>query len=267
MLPLKAGSILVVNASDIIVKTGQTNPSELIKLLKKGVKIYSCDKLHAKVFVVNQELFIGSSNVSRNSDLRLQEAMLHTSEVSLVKQAKLAVKDFCQVDLGMEQLKRLEQIYNPPKFIGGIPVDSDSKSRKSANNNSSKFYVCNLTYRYYPDGLEEALEEGKRKAENKVKNPSHRILDFRWTGKPPFKLGDTIMQIVKDDEKVKFIYPPGTVIGIHRSGTKGYFIFLEAPNRRKRRLASQGHKIAALVKRGGLKKTETATQLFGLWNS
>jgi hypothetical protein len=41
LLPLPAGSRLVVDASDNAVKSGQTQPSDLKRLQKRGVVIYS----------------------------------------------------------------------------------------------------------------------------------------------------------------------------------------------------------------------------------
>ena len=95
MLPLPKGSKLVVDASKAAVGSGQTNPSELLILLKKGVEIYSYAGLHAKVFVIGSQLFIGSTNVSGRSQERLQEAAFHTRERAIVGEARDFVKSLC----------------------------------------------------------------------------------------------------------------------------------------------------------------------------
>ena len=41
----------VVDASEHAVKSGQTNPSELIAFLRSGVEVHSAENLHAKVYV------------------------------------------------------------------------------------------------------------------------------------------------------------------------------------------------------------------------
>src|SRR5712664_1556260 len=76
LLPLPNGSWLVVDASESAVKSGQTCPAELKKLLKRGVRIYSRKNLHAKIFVFGPKAFIGSANVSRNSASMLHEAVV-----------------------------------------------------------------------------------------------------------------------------------------------------------------------------------------------
>jgi hypothetical protein len=63
LLPLKAGSVLVVDMSERAVKSGQTKPSEVSKLLRDGVEVHSVENLHAKVFVVGNRALVGSTNV------------------------------------------------------------------------------------------------------------------------------------------------------------------------------------------------------------
>jgi hypothetical protein len=50
LLPLKKGSILVVDMSERAVRSGQTKPSEVLKLINVGVETHTVDNLHAKVF-------------------------------------------------------------------------------------------------------------------------------------------------------------------------------------------------------------------------
>src|SRR5438132_14212299 len=75
LLPLPSGSRLVVDASEGAVKSGQTCPAELSKLLNRGVRIYSRQNLHAKIFVFGTKVFVGSANVSQRSASILREAM------------------------------------------------------------------------------------------------------------------------------------------------------------------------------------------------
>ena len=64
LLPLPKGSCLVVDASERAVSSGQTCPADLIKLVERGVAVYSVPNLHAKVFVVGRTAYIGSTNVA-----------------------------------------------------------------------------------------------------------------------------------------------------------------------------------------------------------
>src|SRR6478752_282263 len=62
LLPLKQGSRLVVDFSERAVTSGQTCPAEILKLIQRGVDVYSVSNLHAKVFVFRKRAFIGSTN-------------------------------------------------------------------------------------------------------------------------------------------------------------------------------------------------------------
>ncbi len=61
LLPLRAGSRLVVDASESAVRSGQTHPEALLKLYRRGVAIYSKPGLHAKVFLVGWQGLRGLS--------------------------------------------------------------------------------------------------------------------------------------------------------------------------------------------------------------
>src|SRR5579884_2935049 len=67
LLPLAKNSTLVVDASINTVSSGGTCPAALRQLLKRGVKIFSAQNLHAKVFVFDGVAFVGSANASTRS--------------------------------------------------------------------------------------------------------------------------------------------------------------------------------------------------------
>jgi hypothetical protein len=60
MLPLSKGSVLVVDMSDTVLRAGLTNPSELLKLIRRGVAVYNYPTLHCKVAVFRLRAFLGS---------------------------------------------------------------------------------------------------------------------------------------------------------------------------------------------------------------
>jgi hypothetical protein len=95
LLPLPAKSRLVVDASDGAVGSGQTCPADLLKLLDRGVILYSVPNLHAKVFVVGNTAYVGSTNVSIRSANQLVEATLRTTEPEAVQAARDFVQQHC----------------------------------------------------------------------------------------------------------------------------------------------------------------------------
>src|SRR6516162_9259529 len=84
LLPLRKGSILVVDMSAKAVRSGQTDPKEIIKLLDEGVEVHSVENLHAKVFVLGSRGIIGSANASQHSASRLIEAAVVVADKRVV---------------------------------------------------------------------------------------------------------------------------------------------------------------------------------------
>jgi phosphatidylserine/phosphatidylglycerophosphate/cardiolipin synthase-like enzyme len=65
---MRAGDVLVTDASLRAIKSGQTDAKLLARLFKKGVSIYSHEGLHSKVMLLGNYAVVGSANMS-GSDL------------------------------------------------------------------------------------------------------------------------------------------------------------------------------------------------------
>lgn len=127
LLPLKRGSTLVIDMSERAVRSGQTNPSEVIILLRKGIDVYSVANLHSKVFVIGSRAFIGSTNVSSTSANGLIEAAIEITDRSIVGSCREFVKSLTGEPITLHDAKNLERIYRPPK--GGISIKRGSSAK------------------------------------------------------------------------------------------------------------------------------------------
>src|SRR6266478_5228908 len=107
LMPLPAGSRLVIDASEGAVKSGQTHPADLIRLQKRGVVIYSYPLLHAKVYAFDGFAFVGS--------------------------ARAFVRDLCRDELSPGRLDRMQKMYRPPRIPGGSKETRKASSRKAAS--------------------------------------------------------------------------------------------------------------------------------------
>lgn len=116
LLPLPKNSLLVVDASDAAVKSGQTCPFDLLKLHSRGIRVHSHRNLHAKVYVLGNVAFIGSPNVSQHSANIMLEAMFRTQQRSAVTAARKFVDSLCITELDSNEITRLARIYKPPRF-------------------------------------------------------------------------------------------------------------------------------------------------------
>lgn len=270
MLPLKKGSILLIDASEKAVKSGQTCPDELLKLYYKGVQIYSLENLHAKLFVIGKELFIGSTNVSGNSSMLLQEAIVKTNDKQAIEDAKNFIESHTsKIEMGEEQLSRLQKLYCPPKFTG---VKLQSKKRKSISINNSSFMVYKLENGSWSEKENEEADKGREIAKsNRINKSRHKLDEFKWVGNLVAKKGDTILQIIDEGNKV-YVSPPGTLIHMRKwnNGKKTTnFCYVEIPDKRRKNInvlkKQFGAKTFKLINRNGRKNKAVAEDLISLW--
>jgi hypothetical protein len=270
MLPLKKGSTLLVDASEKAVKSGQTCPEELLKLYYNGVQIYSLENLHAKLFVIGKELFIGSTNVSGNSSKLLQEAIVKTNDKQAIEDAKAFIESHTStLEMGEEQLMRLQQLYRPPKFTG---LKSQVKKRKSAKTNHPAFLVYKLETGAWTNEEFIQINEGRKEAKNYRINKSRHILDeFKIEGNFIAKKGDIVMQIIDEGDEV-YVAPPGTLIHVRKwnNGKKiTNFCYVEIPEKRRKNINQLkkyfNRKSFKLINRNGRKSKAVAEELISLW--
>jgi phosphatidylserine/phosphatidylglycerophosphate/cardiolipin synthase-like enzyme len=82
-LNLKSGDVLIVDASEATIRSGGTDAKLLDDLQQRGVILYDCHDLHAKVMLLGDMAVVGSANMSQSSG-SLVEAAIITDQSSIV---------------------------------------------------------------------------------------------------------------------------------------------------------------------------------------
>ena len=273
LLPLPNGSRLVVDASDLAVKSGQTCPAELAKLVRKGVRVFSAPNLHAKLFVFGRVAYVGSANVSRHSAGNLIEAVVAFADPAAVFRARDFVRKLCVQELGPETLARLRKLYRPPRFP--LPrIRRRAKAKRGPSVETPPLWIAQLIRRDPPIGSDTVIEEGRRVAKKRMESPRrHKLDDFWWKGKCLLEPGDLAMQVIDEGRGRRMVSPPGTVVHVRRWGNahkKLSFVYIELPNRRRlllKRLARRlGRGTQKLLKRNGPASREFSARLLTAWN-
>lgn len=90
-LILRAGDLLVCDASDGAVRGGLTDVAQLRRWHATGVALYSREGLHMKTGAVGRRGFLGSANVSANSN-NLVESVLVTSNAATLDQIRTSIE-------------------------------------------------------------------------------------------------------------------------------------------------------------------------------
>lgn len=102
LLPLRAGDLLVVNASRAAVRAHVTSPIALAYYVEAGVRVLSSPNLHANVIVTSQRAVIGSANASHSSTIA-DEAVVITDDPEVV------AATWTFID-GIEEITEVDQV-------------------------------------------------------------------------------------------------------------------------------------------------------------
>lgn len=274
LLPLKRGSRLVVDASEGAVKSGQTCPDELKRLLRRGVRIYSVPNLHAKVYVIGNQAFAGSANVSKNAEQNLVEGCMVTNDRAVVVQARDFVRGLCLAPLTPSQLDELNTIYNPPKRPGGRRGSKRSSMKTGAEIPPLK--LVQLILGDWPEREEILRERGACVAEKQREHHRGWQVDcFRWSGRVHFRVGDLVIQVVDKGSSRRQVHAPASVIHVQNFKSpfgRAAYVFLESPEDNEcypfKKLARHlGDNAEALLRRtGAVRNSDFARRLLMVWN-
>lgn len=253
LLPLSKGSRLVVDASERAVASGQTCPADLIKLVKRGVAVYSVPNLHAKVFVLGRAAYIGSANVSSRSASHLIEAVVRTTDPGAVRAARRFVDDHCLHELTPTVLKRLATLYRPPLVPGGGRGQKKT-TETSRRPTLPKTMLAQLHLEDWSDRDQSMHDYALTVAKKRREHPrSFELESFRHTGKCRYQRGDVVIQVTDEGDGKELVTPPGNVLHVRtrQDGKRQVsFIYLERPARRRRPVKT----LARTLGRGALKK-------------
>lgn len=102
-LGLERGDLLIVNASDEALAAGATCARELQRLYLTGVRLHSRVNLHAKLFLFDRELVVGSCNLSQNSQRYLWECAIQSSAIEDLVAAEQLIEDMAANSVAIEQ--------------------------------------------------------------------------------------------------------------------------------------------------------------------
>jgi hypothetical protein len=275
LLPLPSGSRLVVNASEAAVKSGQTHPEDLQRMMRKGVAVYSVENLHAKVYVLGKAAFIGSANASRHSERIFVEAMLRTTDPRALNAAREFVQSLCLHQLTPETIRRLQKLYRPPRLPGGGPRRPKPKGTRELAA-LPRLLLAQLEAGDPPEGSEDAEKAGGEVARTKQTHPRSYVLDhFWWAGSCPYRVGDLVIQVTDEGTKKVLVSPPGNVV--HRRAWRGrgkrvVFVYVECPARRRIDLAHLAKRLGRgarkrLLRQGRVRNEAFARALLEAWSA
>jgi PLD-like domain len=281
LLRLRKGHRLVVDMSPAMVKAGATDPSEVEKLIGRGVEVFTRSCLHAKVVVADKVLIAGSANVSRRSQSVLDEAAIQTTDEAAVRRAREFIERICTEPVRPEYLQECKRLYRAPKFAGA-PGGAQGKGQRAVH---AKLWMVNIGEAKIPESEIERYEVGEETARGLVKdNERSRVESFHWSLKPrmadELELGDWIIQEMTWDDNSVTVHAPGQLLHVDHyvrdsaSGKERWVFHLEVPRRgeslswaqfRRGAKTLLGPKALAAPRMRPVRDIATADGLLSLW--
>lgn len=242
LLRLRKGNILVVKFDREAIGSGQVDPREIVKAVKKGVEVHSCSNLHAKIYVFGGTAIVGSANVSRHSDRHLLEACVETTDKKVVTSAKRFVRSLLGDAVGLDFAHKMIPFYRPPKRPMKGAARITSKRRTPTH---SELWLVSLVEESWQDVDYDQEEKGRATAKRAIKNPrTFELQDFQWSGgtmPSRYKVGQRAIQCTKTENGSVLVSPPSRIVSVRRYTVKKQkraIVFLESPKKYRRRQLS-----------------------------
>ncbi len=215
LLPLKLGDELIVDMSLPTVRQGATYPKAIRTLIRRGVKVWTRESLHAKFFILGNAVFAGSANVSKNAHDHLDEAALLTTDSAAVRQA---LSDFARMQTEPVRPKYLAKCieeYRPPVFKGGHPTGG-KRARQEVR--AKLWFVSGLTLLDLSDADEELSDAADARAKKRLKLPGETEIDWIRFSKRPWyhssiQPGDWVVSRVRPEVGAPYCDSPRQVLG------------------------------------------------------
>lgn len=233
LLPLRKGHRLIVDMSLATVRAGTTNPSEVKKLMARGVQVFSRASLHAKFFVFDSAVIAGSSNISRHARDQRDEAALITDDSAAIARASRTFDALCTEPVRSEYLRRCIKEYRPPRFTGWALKDA----RRARVEQAKLWIVAGLVYRGVPADEETRAERVVKRARQGLTDAVRFEVDHVNYARPQrffksLRKGDWIIECIRDGAGFD-VYPPARFLGIdsypRAHGKSRYLLLMEQP--------------------------------------
>lgn len=190
--------LLIVDAADDKIASGQTDAAALERAFASGARIYSCQNLHAKIYVLGTKVFVGSANSSINSRRSLIECMLSSSDPHLISEAIKFVEALQEQsqEVNRDFLTRISKI----EVKRSVLKRSNKEPVKSS---PTRCWLLGMFDASYP-GSEKEMEKKAKQVKKLQANKDELVEWFWWPINKRYRVflnnvrvGDLIIQIYR----------------------------------------------------------------------
>ncbi|WP_426730678.1 phospholipase D-like domain-containing protein [Myxococcus faecalis] len=252
LLPLRRGDVLLCALTPANARAGSVYPSEVRTLLRKGVRVFVQDDLHAKVYHMGRSAIVCSANLSHHSRSVLDEAGVLLRGRESLAEVRAWFKQRMGQPVQPEWLAICERAFRPPS--GGGPQTTPT---------GQKVWIVPTKDAEFPTDEQAVAEQGAALAQRQLQRPQLSDVEkLRRTSRDRFfnkaTAGDLIIQVYDDGKRVR-VYPHGKLLHIkhvRRQGShRATYVYVENPKRHRLLAFAAFEKACAAVgfrpKKGG----------------
>jgi hypothetical protein len=239
LLQLGRDDVLVVDMSLQAVAQGVTDPREVAKFMRRGVRVFSRRNLHAKFLLIDDVLFVGSANASRNSVTYLDEAAVMTTDRVARQSAEQALKQWCTEPVRPRYLKQCIAAYRPPRFKAA--AEGRPQRRGQVTQPVRLWLIGGLRYGDVPEEERPRAEAAIARAEKMRRRPAQTEVDqVNYPSKlqlmSAMKPGDWAITCIRDSRGAD-VWAPQQLLSIEsyprQLGKQRWVVQFEAPKHRQ----------------------------------
>jgi hypothetical protein len=206
LLGFRKGDTLVVDASTNSVASGETDAKLLRTLNKRGVSLYDCERLHAKVILLDDLAIISSGNMSNSSANGLVEAGVITDHNSTVA----GVASFIEQLLPQSNNRKSKRVTELCKIKvvrrGGWPQGTSAKQKPKIKPLGNRTWLVGVRELVKEPTIEEKklISIGVKTVRNLTGNPEQDTEWLKWFGKGRLRNecreGDSVIRIWRSNK-------------------------------------------------------------------
>jgi hypothetical protein len=239
-LPLKRGDVLITRFDDATIKAGQTDPTEIAKYIREGVEVHNVPWLHAKVYVSPKNAVVCSANISANSEEGLIEAGLAVTNRRVIGDARRFVQELRGSVIGLAFARSKVKLFRS----GGQARRAMALPKASPGHS---LWIVNLEIRTQSELALAAVRRTKTNAIKRIKDlEAFQPEEFIFFAKWPVKIGDYVVQVVRDGRRV-YVEAPAQILVIHPFADRyGQSVSVAVEMRKRVRTRSLGQMDAAV---------------------
>jgi hypothetical protein len=165
MLRLREGDKLVVDMSLPRIRRGGTDPREIRKFMRDKVEVFSRASLHAKFFIIDNIVIVGSSNISKHARDNQDEAAILTDDPAVLARALQTFELLCTEPVRKEYLKKCIAEYHPPLIAA---VRQGNRPRRKRTLPPKVWIISGLDYGDVPERESSKAKRAVDQAEKKL---------------------------------------------------------------------------------------------------